>query len=172
MTKPTIPEVIHLFAEYYKYNLAWGSLHIVLDDGNYSNKNVQYCLDYAIENGDKKGEELARILLSMSPTQRSHIDRKVGDYYVSKGLDAITGKEKKKPEITVNLDGKNFDIFARDYFHAYLIYQEVNFWRNHPEDFDVNNFYLLSSIRGFTASEENCFKELCLFAGLKNIWEC
>lgn len=47
-----------------------GNLHIVLDDGNVKDSNVQFCLNQAEENGDVKGVELAKILLQMSKTQR------------------------------------------------------------------------------------------------------
>ena len=40
MRKPTIPEVRARFQRYHKDNPSWGSLHIVLDDGNVSDGNV------------------------------------------------------------------------------------------------------------------------------------
>jgi hypothetical protein len=72
MTKPTIPEVLADFKAYFQTpgNGAWGSLHIVLDDGNFRDGDVQFCIDRAIEKGDTEGERLARILLKMSATQR------------------------------------------------------------------------------------------------------
>lgn len=42
-----------------------GSLHIVLDDGNHERDSVQFCLNWAIREGDKAGEALARALLAL-----------------------------------------------------------------------------------------------------------
>lgn len=42
-----------------------GSLHIVLDDGNHDRGSVQFCLDWAIREGDRAGEALARALLAL-----------------------------------------------------------------------------------------------------------
>jgi hypothetical protein len=71
--KPTIPEVIERFRAYHDKHGAWGSLHIVLDDGNNEDSSVAYCVDSATERGDEEGTELARILMTMSRTQRGRI---------------------------------------------------------------------------------------------------
>lgn len=78
--KITLPEVIDGFAAYYRQpgNGAWGSLHCVLDDGNVRDRDVQGCIDSAIEKGDVEGERLARILLTLSKSQRLRLGRKVG----------------------------------------------------------------------------------------------
>jgi hypothetical protein len=68
--KPTIPEVLDRFRAYHESEPVWGSLHIVLDDGNVDDSDVMFCVRYALENGDDEGAELARILLKMSRTQR------------------------------------------------------------------------------------------------------
>ena len=79
MSKPsaliTVPEVIDLFKAYYARpgNGVWGSLHIVLDDGNLEDSSVEFCLKYAEEKGDTEGAELARILLKLSISQRKKI---------------------------------------------------------------------------------------------------
>jgi hypothetical protein len=75
MTKPTIPEVIDRFKAYHKDNPSWGALHIVLDDNNVNDLSVDWCRVRARQDGDKEGEALAHILLSMSRTQRL----KIGD---------------------------------------------------------------------------------------------
>lgn len=71
----TIPETINLFRSYHSkpMNGSWGSLHIVLEDGNVKNADVEYCLQYAKDNDDIEGEKLANILLRMSKTQRLKI---------------------------------------------------------------------------------------------------
>jgi hypothetical protein len=75
VSKPTIPEVIDQFCAYHAKNLTWGSLHIVLDDGNTEDSHVAWCREYALERGDAEGAALAEILLRMSQTQRSKISR-------------------------------------------------------------------------------------------------
>lgn len=70
--KPTLPDVIPLVRAYYAKpgNSAGGSLHIVLDDGNVSDAHIRFCMDEAQKNGDEDGVILARLLLSLSKTQR------------------------------------------------------------------------------------------------------
>jgi hypothetical protein len=68
--KPSISDVRDCFRSYLDLNPGWGSLHIVLEDGNVSDANVRFCVDYAQRNGDLEGERLALILLEMSKTQR------------------------------------------------------------------------------------------------------
>lgn len=80
--KPTIPDVVGRFSDYLKIpgNGSWGSLHIVLDDGNIGNDHVLYCIGCAEENGDGEGRELGLILLSMSKTQRKKLPDAVRAY--------------------------------------------------------------------------------------------
>ena len=70
--RPTIPEFRDRFAAYHNRpeNAAWGSLHIVLDDGNVRDSDVEFCIGWAADRGDVEGEVLARILRTMSKTQR------------------------------------------------------------------------------------------------------
>ena len=69
--KPTIPEVIDRFRAYYdRVGWSWGSLHIVLSDGNIEDHFVKWCVTYAVDHGDVEGAELANVLLAMSRTQR------------------------------------------------------------------------------------------------------
>lgn len=70
--KPTIPDVRDRFAAYRSKpgNTVWGSLHVVLEDGNVKDDNVLFCIEWAEERGDTEGAELARVLLTMSKTQR------------------------------------------------------------------------------------------------------
>ena len=77
MLKPSIPDVIERFRAYHKLpqNCVWGSLHVILDDGNFSDGSVRYCLQHATEKRDTEGIELAKILLSMSFTQRKKLAR-------------------------------------------------------------------------------------------------
>lgn len=70
--RPTIPDVIERFEAYHRRpgNGAWGSLHVVLDDGNVDDSSVELCREMAIEDGDHEGAALASILLRMTKTQR------------------------------------------------------------------------------------------------------
>lgn len=73
--KPTIPEHVERFAAYYAKEPVWGSLHVVLDEPNYSDADVAFCIEVARSRGDAEGEALAEILMRMSKTQRSKIGR-------------------------------------------------------------------------------------------------
>jgi hypothetical protein len=75
----SLPDVIDQFSAYYARpeNRAWGSLHVVLDDGNYEDSSVRYCIEWARECGDEEGVRLAELLLKLSRTQRSKVDRLV-----------------------------------------------------------------------------------------------
>jgi hypothetical protein len=72
VTKPAVPDVLPLVRALYAtdHGSCGGCLHIVLDDGNVSDGNVQWCLDHAIERGCQQCEPIARLLLHMSKTQR------------------------------------------------------------------------------------------------------
>jgi Zn-finger protein len=61
--------------EYYNIHQhgAGGWLHIVLDDGNCRNGDVESCLESAIIHHDPACEALARRLLTMSQTQREEL---------------------------------------------------------------------------------------------------
>jgi hypothetical protein len=71
------PELLQKFFDYYEENPAWGSLHIVLADGNVSNVDVEFCIDYAKKNNDPEGEELGKLLLNMSKTQRLKLPHRI-----------------------------------------------------------------------------------------------
>lgn len=70
--KPTIPGIAPFIEMYYRMDghSMGGSLHIVLEDQNVANQNVEWCLQYALERGDYFGAALANILLRMSTSQR------------------------------------------------------------------------------------------------------
>ena len=72
------PELIEKFATYHQReeNSAWGSLHIVLDDGNFENGHVDFCIEYALEKGDLDGWQLAKILRQLSISQRMKIAKR------------------------------------------------------------------------------------------------
>ncbi|MHC4717296.1 MAG: hypothetical protein ACYS5V_10020 [Planctomycetota bacterium] len=76
VTKPTIPEVLDRFVDYFRRNPTWGDLHIVLDDGNVRDSDVQWCVDHG---RTEEGRELARVLLRMSRTQRLKLPNRVDE---------------------------------------------------------------------------------------------
>lgn len=71
--KPTIPDVIGRFRNYYEINPEWGHLHIVLEDNNYDDEDCEYAIKWAKDVGDLEGLGLARLLLRMSRTQRNKL---------------------------------------------------------------------------------------------------
>jgi hypothetical protein len=75
--RPNVPTVAPLASAYRakRGNGAGGSLHIVLDDGNLETSSVLFCLNWAMDRGDRDGAALALILLAMSPTQRGRVRR-------------------------------------------------------------------------------------------------
>lgn len=75
MPKLTVPDVIERFRAYHATNPVWGSLHIVLEDHNVEDSSVRFCVQYAEQTGDVEGAELARVLLTLSRTQRSRLSR-------------------------------------------------------------------------------------------------
>ncbi len=77
MSKPCIPDVVEQFAAYYMDNPAWGSLHIVLDDGNVDTSHVDFCIEYAKQNDDSAGVALGQILARMSKAQRLKLPHSV-----------------------------------------------------------------------------------------------
>ena len=77
-----IPDVVARFAAYYEHpgNDAWGSLHIVLSDGNTRACDAAFCSEWAAENFDTEGVELANMLVMMTASQRGRLSRKVKEY--------------------------------------------------------------------------------------------
>lgn len=73
----TIPDILPAISAYKATfgNGCGGSLHIVLDDGNVDNSDVEFCRQWAQERGDAAGESIARSLLAMSRTQRRKLAR-------------------------------------------------------------------------------------------------
>ena len=82
MTNPNLgrpqlsPELIEVFAAYYRQNPVWGSLHLVMEDGNYGDEHVKCCIKWATRVGDKDGLALGIILKGMTRSQRFHIAKR------------------------------------------------------------------------------------------------
>lgn len=73
--KPTLLDVQPIVDAYRKLpgNLAGGSLHILLDNGNVNDDHIEFCIETATEKGDVPGIQLARVLKVMSKTQRARL---------------------------------------------------------------------------------------------------
>jgi hypothetical protein len=71
----TVPDVLPMVREYVAKpgNMGGGSLHMVLDDGNWDDGSVRFCINWAAERGDVEGFDLGLILLTMSKTQRRRL---------------------------------------------------------------------------------------------------
>ena len=72
---PSVPEVMPIVQAFYAQedHSGGGTLHVVLDDHNTEDASVRWCLEYAGKERDVFGEELAIVLLLMSPTQRGKL---------------------------------------------------------------------------------------------------
>ncbi len=73
-------ELLRQFSAYYRDNPTWGSLHVILEDGNVHDSDVKWCLELAASRNDTMGEALAYELLKMSVTQRRKLYE--GEYIV------------------------------------------------------------------------------------------
>jgi hypothetical protein len=73
--KPTVPDALPVVLAFLNSpgNSTGGNLHIVLEDGNLSDKDIQFCIDAAREQNDVAAQGLGRMLLRMSKTQRKKI---------------------------------------------------------------------------------------------------
>jgi hypothetical protein len=73
--KATLPQVKPLVRAFMGLsgNEVGGALHPVLEDGNYADSDVAWCLGEAVRRGDHVGVLLAALLLRMSRTQRSKL---------------------------------------------------------------------------------------------------
>lgn len=72
-----------LIEKYYEENPAGGTLHIVLDDGNYGESFVKYCMDYAIGQNDYWGEHIAALLLGFTEDEQEQIIERPYEIYTS-----------------------------------------------------------------------------------------
>jgi hypothetical protein len=74
-TRLTVPEVIDAARSYYDAHssLAGGNLHILLEDGNVRDSDVQFCIRLTEANRDNSGNALAKKLLLMTRTQRKRV---------------------------------------------------------------------------------------------------
>jgi len=65
--------VITMIKEYNNMEPAGGTLHNVIEDGNYDKHNVQGAFNFAEEKGDYWGKAIAKILLSFEEKEIENI---------------------------------------------------------------------------------------------------
>lgn len=63
----------HLMLRYHERELAWGNLHIALDDGNLEDDHIKYCLQAALDDMDGDGAVIANYLLKLSEAERANM---------------------------------------------------------------------------------------------------
>lgn len=68
--RPTVDQVLPLVRRLYERNHAGCCLHIALDDGNVTDGDVEFCLEWATNEGHADCAELSNLLLLMTKTQR------------------------------------------------------------------------------------------------------
>lgn len=70
--RPTEAQVMRAIEDFYclSGNAVGGSLHVVLDDHNLDDASVRFCLDWARNVGDTRGENLALVLLRFEEAER------------------------------------------------------------------------------------------------------
>ncbi len=75
-TKPNVtPDFIAQIRRYYAKpgNEVGGNLHAILDDPNFEDRDVLFCLTCAENRGDADGVAIGKILLMMTKTQRRKV---------------------------------------------------------------------------------------------------
>lgn len=82
-TRPTIAELQPLIDAYYQFPECGvgGDLHIVLDDGNWQDCTIQWCIEQAGSYGNREPEcakALGRLLLLTTRTQRKRLQADYG----------------------------------------------------------------------------------------------
>lgn len=66
--------VVRLVKLYYANDHgAGGSLHIVLDEGNLEDSNVDWCAGYAAGSNDPEGSDIANLMQHMTMAQRKRL---------------------------------------------------------------------------------------------------
>lgn len=70
-----IGRLANLIAEYYKKegNGCGGNCHLVLDDGNLEDSDIQFCIGYCAHANDDDGLAIMREMLSLNPEERQKV---------------------------------------------------------------------------------------------------
>lgn len=77
--RPTVPDLIELIKAFYKIpgNSTGGNLHIVLEDYNESDSNIEWCINRAKLDDDWAAVVIGDFLLEMTRTQRRKAIRSI-----------------------------------------------------------------------------------------------
>lgn len=86
MSKLTVPQVMPLVAKVYKRHGVGCCLHMVVDDGNVKQSDIDYCLNYALERKHPDCIEAAEMLARMTKTQRNKVATTIYQYMRDKWL--------------------------------------------------------------------------------------
>ena len=73
--------LVCLIEKYYESNPTGGYLHIVLDDSNYEDNFLQFCIEEAIAANDYWAEIIGRFLLEFSVEEREQIIERQWEIY-------------------------------------------------------------------------------------------
>lgn len=70
-----IGKLANLIAEYYKKegNGCGGNCHLILDDGNLEDSDIQFCIGYCAHANDNDGLAIMREMLSLNPEERQKV---------------------------------------------------------------------------------------------------
>lgn len=70
-----IGKLANLIAEYYKKegNGCGGNCHLILDDGNLEDSDIQFCIGYCAKADDTDGLYIMREMLSLNPEERQKV---------------------------------------------------------------------------------------------------
>jgi len=71
---------VGLIQSYYMNHCTGGSLHIVLDDGNWERHHITWCAGYACGQDDDHGNDIANLLLVMSDDQLKRIENRSDEW--------------------------------------------------------------------------------------------
>jgi len=75
--KPVSDEDLARFSDYRDKEPTWGVMHIVLEDQNVTDADVQHCIKSAERDNDAEGLYLSKLLLGMSKSQRLNLKRRL-----------------------------------------------------------------------------------------------
>jgi len=128
---PCLPQVemikaVELLDDIYRSEGAGCCMHIVTDDLNLKDSDIQFCLEQAVPDGCEKCERLARWMLRMSATQRHKLC--TGGY--ARMMEVVQAERKRRicKGLGVKLDPYGFPVNP-------LLPQDRSIVNKHPEGF-------------------------------------
>jgi hypothetical protein len=76
----TVEHVLKATREYYRDNPCGGSLHVAVDDGNLEDLTLDLCENYALEDHDEAGMNLARMWKGLTLEEREALYKRYREY--------------------------------------------------------------------------------------------